>query len=1102
MPPKNMKSLAQKAAVATSSSPVRGVADHNGLSPTANSPPSSVPSPTAPGPIPMTPCSPTAEQIGFADLASPTQQAGASAMVIANLNTAAGTPDDALDLANNILQHGIVQALIDGVFNGMQHGMGHKLPAVRKNWLVAFKVVSEKCAPVAIPHLIHVLPVVLACAGDKKADCKAAAAAAVEAFGAAVAPDVMGAVLPAVITGTQSYHNTTQLAALALLKSIATHAPDQLAALLPEVVPALADLVHDLNPAIAKAAVEGLTASATSLSNRDIVPFVPALIAAISDGEAATSCVCKLAGTTFVQQINAPALALMEPVLMRGFAAKKTATTRMCSLIVENMSKLLTDPVDVRVFAPKILPQMEKAAKHTSDPECRSVCERAFGVLTKVHADATLDDNADTALTTMTQEELEELFTKAIRSESSRSLHPDVISFLAAVSFSFVKTRCFEGHIWQRALGMYFEDLPAGDVKEIVRTVFTDVLAKCKPDEVVEEEDPAGDLCNCPFTLAYGSKVLLRDTRLHLKKGRRYGLVGPNGSGKSTLMNAIVANQIDGFPSPDELKTVFVSCDISPDHATLSVVDFCVRDPALAGIEKERIVDTLGSVGFTDAMRAGQVDSLSGGWKMKLALARAMLQEPQILLLDEPTNHLDVNNVKWVQDYLIGLDDVTSIIVSHDATFLDTVCTDIIQCDHMRLKNYRGNLSAFCAIVPEAKAYHELKASSTTKFVFPAPRPVTGVKSKGKALLWMEDCEFTYPGTEKQILFGISIKCSMLSRIAVVGPNGAGKSTMIKLLTGELEPNKGTVWKHPELLLAYVAQHAFHHIESHLEKTPNEYIRWRFEGGIDKEAITKSSLIASDEELRLRDTPFLIENVKHKVQRVLNRRLKHRVYAYEVKLLVEAPCKTRFVEKVTDEEVWFSREKLEKLGWDKECKKADDRDQANQGWRKPLTQKEVEKHLGLLGLTPEFATHTRMDTMSTSQRVKVVIAAATWESPHIIVLDEPTNYLDRESLGALADAIRDFGGGVVMISHNAEFTTALCSEQWSMSGGRLHVYGEVPTETQGKIQAVSTVTEMTDAFGNTVTVKPKKAELSRKERKAKEARKKAGIVDSDEEEEW
>ena len=138
------------------------------------------------------------------------------------------------------------------------------------------------------------------------------------------------------------------------------------------------------------------------------------------------------------------------------------------------------------------------------------------------------------------------------------------------------------------------------------------------------------------------------------------------------------------------------------------MVSFIAKDEELASISNEKIAEALESVGFDEERRAQTVGSLSGGWKMKLELARAMLQKADILLLDEPTNHLDVSNVKWLEDYLLEHTNITSLIVSHDSGFLDAVCTDIIHYENKKLVYYRGNLESFVKQKPEAKAYYTL----------------------------------------------------------------------------------------------------------------------------------------------------------------------------------------------------------------------------------------------------------------------------------------------------------------------------------------------------------------------------------------------------------
>ena len=151
-------------------------------------------------------------------------------------------------------------------------------------------------------------------------------------------------------------------------------------------------------------------------------------------------------------------------------------------------------------------------------------------------------------------------------------------------------------------------------------------------------------------------------------------------------------------------------------------------------------------------------------------------------------------------------------------------------------------------------------------------------------------------------------------------------------------------------------------------------------------------------------------------------------------------------------------------------------------YQRPLTGPEVEKHLGDLGLQPEYASHHRISALSGGQKVKVVLAAAMWMQPHIVILDEPTNYLDREALGALAGAIETFEGGVVIISHNNDFCNQLCPETWVMEAGRLNCKGDADWMKQQDTKVEFTaMDEMTDAAGNTVKLKQGARELSKKE---------------------
>jgi len=408
---------------------------------------------------------------------------------------------------------------------------------------------------------------------------------------------------------------------------------------------------------------------------------------------------------------------------------------------------------------------------------------------------------------------------------------------------------------------------------------------------------------------------------------------------------------------------------------------------------------------------------------------------------------------------------------------LDDVCSHIIHYEHLKLKIYKGNLSAFVKVKPEAKSYYNL-VSSAFAFKFPEPGFLEGIKSKDRAILKMMKVGFQYPNTLKMTISDVTLQCALNSRVAVLGPNGAGKSTVIKVLTGEVEPSAGEVWKHPTLRVAYVAQHAFHHVEQHMDKTPNEYIRWRFQTGEDRELASKITRQLTKEEEKKLETPIVIDGEKRKIETFMGRRTAKRSFEYEIK----------WQGKSWDDNTWLSRSKLEDLGLEKFLKIFDDKEAAREGlYQRPLTSVNVEKHLQDIGLDPEFASHSRIRGLSGGQKVKVVIGAAMWNNPHMLVLDEPTNYLDRDSLGALASAIKEFGGGVIMVSHHHEFTSALCSETWAVADGKLTVIGaDIPVIVE-KIEQKEQL-ESVDAFGNTVKVKSTRT-LSRKERLQKEKRK-------------
>ena len=225
--------------------------------------------------------------------------------------------------------------------------------------------------------------------------------------------------------------------------------------------------------------------------------------------------------------------------------------------------------------------------------------------------------------------------------------------------------------------------------------------------------------------------------------------------------------------------------------------------------------------------------------------------------------------------------------------------------------------------------------------------------------------------------------------------------------------------------------------------------------------------------------PLTGKILKKVVQELLGSRRKTKSgdFEYQVRFLNEA---------VSADGLYLAGKVLSKNGWDKACKAIDLRIAQTSGlMTRALSATNVEQHLAEVGLEPEFGSHYRMQALSGGQKVKVVLAAALWNQPHILILDEPTNYLDRESLGALAGAIETYLGGVVIISHHNEFVSTLCTEEWIMDAGFLTTKGQSGAWMDKAHDQIADVMieSVTDAVGNVTAVKQKK-KLSKREEKA------------------
>ena len=941
---------------------------------------------------------------------------------------------------------------------------------------------------------------------------KTAAQAAALAITKAINANAVKSILPVILNSLRTAQKWPEkITDLQCIEALVESAPAQLSLRVPDLIPVLSEAMWDTKTEVKKAAYTTTEKVCNLISNKDIDRFIPELIKCIAKPENVPETVHLLGATTFVQDVHEPTLAIMVPLLERGLNERDTPIKRKSAVIVDNMSKLVEDPNIVAAFLPKLIPALQKNYDNIADPEAREKTRQGLDTLIRVGnvKYGKIPEVSRVGDISTVSKILTEILEPSHKDATTK--FAAAIEYISAIAGQLIDEKENDSTTWVDNTMPYIQAIVGeADAKNTADALRKRASPGAADEEESEEDDEEGeDLCNCTFNLAYGAKILLNQTSLRLKRGQRYGLLGPNGSGKSTLMRAINNEQVEGFPKKDEVKTVFVEHDLDSADTEQSVIGWTMKKLADVGItiEKPEVEAKLQEFGFFKEQFEGPITALSGGWKMKLALARAVFEAPDILLLDEPTNHLDVKNVKWLEEYLMN-SPCTSIIVSHDSKFLNNIIQHVIHYERFKLRRYRGNLDAFIKKVPSARSYNELSASEM-EFKFPEPGFLEGVKTKAKAIVRVNNMTFQYPGTSKPQISDITFQCSLGSRIAVIGPNGAGKSTLINVLTGELLPTTGDVYTHENIRIAYIKQHAFAHIDHHLELTPSEYIQWRFQTGEDRETMDRANKIITAEDEKAADKIYKIENTSRRVIGIHSRRKFKNSYEYECSFTLGENVgqkNEKWTPMMTADNAWIPRSEI-LASHPKQVAEVDQKEALASGQFRPLVRKEIEQHCANFGLDAELVSHSRMRGLSGGQRVKVVLAACSWQRPHLIVLDEPTNYLDRDSLGALSKALKNFEGGVIIITHSSEFTQNLTEEVWAVLDGKMTPSGHNWVAGQGsgpRLKEAGEEEERFDAMGNKIDSTKKKVKLSsselRKKKKERMAKRKAGIeVFSDEE---
>merc|ERR1712194_103708 len=325
------------------------------------------------------------------------------------------------------------------------------------------------------------------------------------------------------------------------------------------------------------------------------------------------------------------------------------------------------------------------------------------------------------------------------------------------------------------------------------------------------------------------------------------------------------------------------------------------------------------------------------------------------------------------------------------------------------------------------------------KIVFPIAGKVKGLNSLAKPVLEINDLTYAYTQENGDVIQGVSGKITMNSRIGIKGVNGAGKTTFLNLICGEVHPNasacpqKGTVARHRNCRLAYMAQHHMHHMKDYMSTSPYIYIQKRYQNGYDG-ALQQRLLEPANEEEKEERAKKAKRYGKYgcALKNLVGRQMRGKDLYYEASWEGLDD---------TSKNSWLSLDDLKNLGCESFALAYDDRAAAIEGGiaDRPLSQREIVKHLEQFGITEELALNRNIGMFSAGQKSKVSLAAAFWIKPHLVALDEPTNYIDMETLDALTVALQRFKGGVVCISHCAEFVEKVCNESWHMEGGQLTI---------------------------------------------------------------
>lgn len=497
-------------------------------------------------------------------------------------------------------------------------------------------------------------------------------------------------------------------------------------------------------------------------------------------------------------------------------------------------------------------------------------------------------------------------------------------------------------------------------------------------------------------TVAFGPKPLYEHVNLRLTAGNCYGCIGANGSGKSTIVK-VMSGELEpnvGTYALDPGRRMGVLRQNHFDHekervldvviqghseiwklqkemdALTSKADFSDADGEKLAAIQERFQDldgygqetiaaeVLTNLGVDPSFHEGKMSALDAALKVRVLLAQAIFSRPDLLLLDEPTNNLDIDTIAWLEQFLADYEGCI-VVVSHDRHFLNRVCTHILDVDYRTIRCFGGNWDVYAAAEQLARAHRSKEAARVERQVerlkdFVARFKTNAARSKqatsrvkiidqlsnqrvvpssrvnpriffkiertsGQDVVKYDNLTFAYPGMDRPIVQNLSMRIDKAERVAIVGKNGIGKTTLMKLLLGEIAPNKGTVVWGNTAKRSYFPQDS-----QHLFKEPIPILQW-IQGFTENQDIN---------------------NMRAMLGRML-----------------------------------FSGDDV----------------------KKPV------------------------NVLSGGERVRCLLSMIMLQEANTLVLDEPTNHLDLESIEALQEALAEFTGTLIFVSHDRAFVDAVAT---------------------------------------------------------------------------